>query len=183
MSERVIRQLLAEAGHAPASADMGTAAADGTEAAPALADLDSPETYIGYARADRFASPGGQARDSAKTYGAGPLRLNDWSLEGNWTIGRQSGALNSARGAITYRFHARDMHLVLGSGKPVQFRLTIDGRAPGPDAGIDVKPDGTGIVHQQRLYQLVRQKGEVHDHTVRIEFLGPGVEAFAFTFG
>lgn len=182
-SEMVIRQLLAEAGRAPKAGGMAKATARGAEAAAAIGSIGSPETYIGYARADRFVSPGGQARDAAKAYGDAPLKLNDWSLEGNWTVGKQSGTLNSAPGAIAYRFHARDLHLVLGSAKPVRFRITIDGKTPGADAGIDVRPDGTGIVHEQRLYQLVRQKGPVEDHTFRIEFLDPGVEAFAFTFG
>ena len=182
-SEMVIRQLLAEAGRAPKAGGMARATARGAEAAAALGSIDSPETYIGYGRADRFVSPGGQARDSARAYGAAPLRLNDWSLEGDWTVGRQSGKSNSAPGTIAYRFHARDLHLVLGSDRPVRFRVTIDGKAPGPDAGVDVRPDGTGVVHEQRLYQLVRQKGEVRDRTFRITFLDPGVEAFAFTFG
>ena len=118
-----------------------------------------------------------------KTYGPAPLELNDWALEGNWTIKRQSGVLNSAPGAIAYRFHSRDLHLVLAAPKPVRFRVTIDGKAPGADAGVDVKPDGTGEVTNERLYQLVRQRGEVRDRTFRIEFLDPGAEAFAFTFG
>ena len=182
-SEMVIRQLLAEAGRAPKAGGMAKATARGAEAAAALGSIGSPETYIGYARADRFVSPGGQARDSAKSYGAAPLRLNDWSLEGDWTIGRQSGKSNSVPGAIAYRFHARDLHLVLGSNRPVRFRVTIDGKAPGSDAGVDVRPDGTGVVHEQRLYQLIRQRGEVRDRTFRITFLDPEVEAFAFTFG
>jgi thiol-disulfide isomerase/thioredoxin len=182
-SEMVIRRLLAEAGHAPRSGGMARATARGAEAAAALESIRSPETYVGYARADRFVSPGGQARDSARTYGTAPLRLNDWSLEGNWTIGRQSGTLNSAPGTISYRFHARDLHLVMGSNRPVRFRVTIDGKAPGSDAGVDVRPDGTGVVREQRLYQLVRQKGDFGDRTFRITFLDPGVEAFAFTFG
>jgi cytochrome c biogenesis protein CcdA/thiol-disulfide isomerase/thioredoxin len=182
-SEMVIRQLLAEAGRAPKSARMAQGITRGAEIPAAIASIRSPETYIGYWRADRFASPGGQARDTAKRYGPAPLELNDWSLEGNWTIKRQSGVLNSAPGAIAYRFHARDLHLVLSAPKPVRFRVTIDGKAPGADAGVDVKPDGTGVVTNERLYQLVRQRGEVRDRTFRIEFLDPGAEAFAFTFG
>jgi hypothetical protein len=130
-----------------------------------------------------FVSPGGQARNSAKTYGAASLRLNDRSLEGDRTVGRQSAKTNSAPGAIAYRFHARDLHLVVGSDRPVRFRLTIDGKAPGPDVGMDVRPDGSSVVQEQRLYQLVRQKGDVRDRTLRITFLDPEVEAFAFTFG
>ena len=182
-SEMVIRQLLAEAGRAPRDVRMAKAQTRGAEAAAAIGSIRSPETYIGYWRSDRFVSPGGQSRDVAKTYAAAPLQLNDWSLEGNWTIKRQSGVLNSSTGAIAYRFHSRDLHLVLAAPKPVRFRVTIDGKPPGPDAGVDVKPDGTGVVTNERLYQLVRQKGEIRDRTFRIEFLDPGVEAFAFTFG
>ena len=182
-SEMVIRQLLAEAGRAPKAGGMARATAQGAEAAAAIGSIGSRETYVGYYRADRFVSPGGQARDVAKNYAAAPLQLNDWSLEGNWTVARQSAKLNAAPGAIAYAFHARDLHLVLGSATPVRFRVTIDGKAPGADAGVDVKPDGMGVVQGQRLYQLVRQKGDVRDRTFRIEFLDPGVEAFAFTFG
>jgi len=183
-SEKVIRQLLAEAGRAPKDGGMAQAQTIGAEAAAAKSVLKSPETYIGYGRAARLASPGGQAKDAAKDYRASNLALNDWSLEGRWIVGAQSARLQAARGAIAYRFHARDLHLVLGSGSgPVRFRVTIDGKAPGADAGIDVKPDGTGVVTTERLYQLVRQKGDVADRTFRIEFLDPGVEAFAFTFG
>ena len=183
-SEKVIRQLLAEAGRAPKDGGMAQAQTIGAEAAAAKSVLKSPETYIGYGRAARLASPGGQAKDAAKDYRASNLALNDWSLEGRWIVGAQSARLQAARGAIAYRFHARDLHLVLGSGSgPVRFRVTIDGKAPGADAGIDVKPEGTGVVTTERLYQLVRQKGEVGDRTFRIEFLDPGVEAFAFTFG
>ena len=182
-TEMWIRRLLAEAGRAPGMAGMAETRTAGAEAGAAFATLRSPETYIGYGRADRFASPGGQARDTAKAYSPAPLDLNQWTLEGNWTVGRQSARLNTAPGAIAYRFHARDLHLVLGATGPVRFRVMIDGKAPGPDAGTDVNPEGTGTVSGERLYQLVRQKGEVRDRTFRIEFLDGGVEAFAFTFG
>jgi cytochrome c biogenesis protein CcdA/thiol-disulfide isomerase/thioredoxin len=184
-SEMVIRQLLAEAGRAPKAGGMAEATAIGAEQDAAPSDLRSPETYVGYARTDRFASPGGQAKDVAKPYSAAPLALNDWSLEGQWLVGKQDATLKSASGAIAYRFHARDLHLVMGtwSGLPIRFRVTIDGKPPGADAGVDVKPDGTGTIVGQRLYQLVRQKGEVRDRTVRVEFLDPGAQAFAFTFG
>jgi len=184
-SEKVIRQLLAEAGRAPRDAGMAQASTTGAEAAAAKATLKSPETYIGYGRADRFVSPGGSAKDAAKDYRPSNIALNQWTLEGRWTVGAQSARLQSAPGAIAYRFHARDLHLVLGStsGKLVRFRVTIDGKAPGADAGVDVKPDGTGTVTGERLYQLIRQEGDVRDRTFRIAFLDPGVEAFAFTFG
>jgi len=184
MSERVIRQLLAEAGHAPAGAMTGVNAT-GTAAAAALRDIGSPETYIGYARADRFVSPGGLAHDQPKNYALAPLSLNDWALGGGWIDGRQSARSQAPAAKISFRFHARDLHLVLGSttGRAVRFRVTLDGQQPGQDAGIHVTPDGTGVVKEQRLYQLVRQKGAVRDRTFTIEFLDPGVEAFSFTFG
>jgi thiol-disulfide isomerase/thioredoxin len=183
-SERVIRQLLAEAGHAPAG-KMTKVAASGAQAAAALNEIQSPETYVGYARADRFVSPGGLLRDKPKAYASAPMSLNDWTLEGNWIDGRQSARSQTAGAKIKYRFHARDLHLVLGSasGKPVRFRVTLDGKAPSGDAGIDVSPNGTGMVKEQRLYQLVRQKGDVRDRTFTITFLDPDAEAFSFTFG
>jgi cytochrome c biogenesis protein CcdA/thiol-disulfide isomerase/thioredoxin len=184
MSERVIRQLLAEAGHAP-SGSMSNAQASGTEAAADLAQVGSPETYIGYYRSDRFASPGGLVHDQPKTYSAAPLLLNQWSFEGSWIDVRQRARSLAPGAKISFRFHARDLHLVLGSatGKPVRFRVTIDGKAPGGDAGVDTNAAGTGVVTDQRLYQLIRQKGAVTDRTFTIEFLDSGVEAFSFTFG
>jgi len=184
MSERVIRQLLAEAGHAPASG-MAETSASGAEAAAAFNEIGSPETYIGYDRAERFASPGGLLHDQPKSYAGAPLALNDWSLEGRWIDGRQNARSLAAGAKISFRFHARDLHLVLGSatGKPVRFRVTVDGNTPGGDAGVDAKADGNGVVSGQRLYQLVRQKGAVRDRTFTITFLDPGVEAFSFTFG
>jgi cytochrome c biogenesis protein CcdA/thiol-disulfide isomerase/thioredoxin len=184
MSERVIRQLLAEAGHAPAGS-MSNAQGSGTEAAADLAEVGSPETYIGYYRSDRFASPGGLLHDQAKSYAAARLELNQWSFEGPWLDARQSARSLGTGAKISFRFHARDLHLVLGSatGKPVRFRVTLDGQAPGADAGVDTDAQGSGTVTGQRLYQLVRQKGAVRDRTFTIEFLDPGVEAFSFTFG
>jgi cytochrome c biogenesis protein CcdA/thiol-disulfide isomerase/thioredoxin len=184
MSERVIRQLLAEAGHAPAGS-MSQAKGAGAEAAAAFSEIGSPETYIGYYRADRLASPGGLAHDQPKTYAPAPLSLNLWSLEGSWIDQRQSARSLAPGAKISFRFHARDLHLVMGSatGKPVRFRVTLDGRAPAGNAGTDVKPDGTGVVTGQRLYQLIRQQGAVKDRTFTIEFLDPGAEAFSFTFG
>jgi hypothetical protein len=184
MSERVIRQLLAEAGHAPAGS-MSNVDATGAQAAAARSEIQSPETYIGYGRADRFLSPGGQVRDSIKTYAGAPLKLNEWSLEGRWQVARQSALSLAPNAKISFRFHARDLHLVLGPGlhKPVRYRVTIDGTAPGANAGVDTKADGSGVVTEQRLYQLVRQSGAVEDRTFTIEFLDPGAEAFSFTFG
>ena len=185
MSERVIRQLLAEAGHAPKDAAMAEANASGTQAAAAFADVDSPETYVGYARAANFASPGGLLRDAPKTYARAPLKLNDWSLEGKWFDGKQSARSLAAGARLSFRFHARDLHLVLGpaGGKPVRYRVTLDGQPLGADAGVDARADGSGTIGEQRLYQLVRQKGAIRDRTFTIEFLDPGAEAFSFTFG
>ena len=184
MSERVIRQLLAEAGRAPAG-NMSAAQASGAAAAADFTQVRSPETYIGYYRADRFASPGGLVHDQPKIYSSGPLALNQWSFEGAWFDARQSARSLAPGAKLSFRFHARDLHLVLGSAtaKPVRFRLRIDGKAPGPDAGLDARPDGNGSVAAQRLYQLVRQKGAIADRTFTVEFLDPGVEAFSFTFG
>jgi len=185
-SERVIRQLLAEAGHPPSMRMAGATANEAAELA-ASGKVQSPETYIGYARADRFVSAGGQAKEQAKDYAIpAQLQLNQWGLGGRWSVGPQAATSLGAGGKIAFRFHARDLHLVLGpaeGGKPIRFRITIDGRAPGPDAGGDVKADGSGVVTEERLYQLVRLKGDVTDHSFTIEFLDPGVRAFSFTFG
>ncbi|HKX91019.1 MAG TPA: cytochrome c biogenesis protein DipZ [Sphingomicrobium sp.] len=185
MSERVIRQLLAEAGRAPAG-DMIAVRASGAQAPPSIKDIKSPETYIGYGRASRFVSPGGLRRDEPADYAIARLaRLNDWAFGGRWLDSRQSARSLAPGAAIAFRFHARDLHLVLGSasGKPIRFRVTLDGAAPGADAGLDIAADGRGAAREQRLYQLVRQKGAVRDRTFTIEFVDPGVEAFAFTFG
>ena len=183
-SERVIRQLLAEAGHAPSGAS-ARARGSGAQIQADVGEINSTETYIGYARADRFVSPGGIARDQLKTYSNAALSLNDWSFEGQWLDSAQRAVALAPGAKINFRFHARDLHLVLGSsnGRPIRFRVLIDGKAPGQNAGVDVKSDGTGIVTGQRLYQLIRQKGAIADRTFTIEFLDPGVEAFAFTFG
>ena len=151
------------------------------------AQPQSPETYVGYARAENFTSPGGAVKGAAHDYTAGDATvLNDWSLTGDWTIAPEQATLNAKNGSIVYRFHARDLHLVLGpatDGKPVRFRVTVDGAAPGDSHGMDTDAQGAGAVGEQRLYQLVRQAGPVTDRTFKIEFLDPGVQAFAFTFG
>ena len=189
-SEKVIQQLLAEAGHPDAekiATGLANAGANGVQAAADPDDERSPETYIGYERAENFASPGGEAESQPHTYTA-PAQptLNDWGLAGTWNVGGEYATLGAASGRIIYRFHARDLHLVLGpgsDGKPVRFRVSIDGAAPGDAHGSDVAADGSGVVTSQRLYQLVRQTGDVKDHTFSIEFLDPGVQAYAFTFG
>ncbi len=184
-SERVIQQLLAEAGKTPVH-DLVSVNATGAEAAADLGDVQSPETYVGYARGENFVSPGGVVQDESHVYKPGTPQLNQWSLAGDWTVNGESATLNDASGGIVYRFHARDLHLVLGpgpSGKPVRFKVTIDGMAPGASHGSDIDADGQGTVTSERLYQLLRQGGDIADHTFEIRFLDPGVQAYAFTFG
>jgi cytochrome c biogenesis protein CcdA/thiol-disulfide isomerase/thioredoxin len=186
-SERVIQKLLMEAGDSAVPTGLVDVKASGAEAASDKAHVESPETYIGYDRIDHFVSPGGPVQDASHVYtAAASPQLNDWSLTGNWTIGNEKALLNDKDGSIVYRFHARDLHLVLGpgeDGKPVRFTVTIDGKPPGAAHGVDVDADGNGTVTAQRLYQLVRDSGSVADHTFEIRFLDPGVQAYAFTFG
>jgi cytochrome c biogenesis protein CcdA/thiol-disulfide isomerase/thioredoxin len=185
-SERVIQQLLAETGKTGVAEDLVAVNASGAEAAPDMSNVGSPETYVGYDRAENFISPGGAVQDARHVYAAATPRLNEWALSGDWTVGKEEAILNEKGGSIVYRFHARDLHLVLGpgpDGKPTQFRVTIDGMAPGANHGTDADADGQGIVTRQRLYQLIRQSGDISDHTFEIEFLDPGVAAYAFTFG
>ncbi|MBN8976759.1 MAG: cytochrome c biogenesis protein DipZ [Rhizobiales bacterium] len=185
-SERIIQLLLSQAGHKLKTADLVNVSATGAEAAPDMNQVKSPETYLGYARAENFVSPGGAVRDMRHTYQASVDELNAWGLTGDWTIANERASLDAPGGGIVYRFHARDLHLVLGpgsDGKPVRFRVTIDGKPPGADHGMDTDADGNGTVTGERLYQLIRQKGDIADHTFAIEFLDPGVRAYAFTFG
>jgi len=191
-TERAIQLLLAEAGHSQAlQVSLGLPRQDmtlhGVQAASDERDLGSPETYVGYERAQNFSSPGGAIHDAAADYTVpATLGLNNWGLAGDWRIDAQYARLQRPSGRIVFRFHARDLHLVLGPGaasKPVHFVIRIDGAAPGDAHGGDVAPDGTGVVTEQRLYQLVRQRGPVTDHTFEIEFLDPGVHAYSFTFG
>jgi cytochrome c biogenesis protein CcdA/thiol-disulfide isomerase/thioredoxin len=185
-SEMIIQTLLREAGAQNLKTGLIEAQGQGVQQAADSDTERSPETYLGYDRAERFAS-GPAAQDQAKTY-ATPAQpaLNDWGLAGSWTIGSERALLSGPTGRITYRFHGRDLHLVLGpgpDGKPVRFRVTLDGQAPGEAHGTDITPDGSGTVTEQRLYQLIRQSGDIQDHSFSIEFLDPGVAAYAFTFG
>ncbi len=185
-SERVIQQLLAEAGRASGDTSLTKVEAAGAQMASDAKDVGSAETYVGYDRAEGFASTGGAVRNARHTYAMGALDLNTWGLAGDWTVGAEQAGLNAPGGRIAYRFHARDLHLVLGpggGGGKVRFRVTIDGKPPGADHGVDTDADGNGVVTGQRLYQLIRQKGAVHDHTFEIQFLDAGVQAYAFTFG
>jgi cytochrome c biogenesis protein CcdA/thiol-disulfide isomerase/thioredoxin len=186
-SEMVIRQLLAEAGKAAVGTSFVDTDASGIGQAPDARDAKSPETYVGFSRAERFISPSGELHDRPRQYNTpAQLELNSWGLVGNWQVGAEDAVLRSASGHIVYRFHARDLHLVLGpsaAGKPIRFRVLLDGKVPGANHGLDTDENGRGTVTEQRLYQLIRQSGDISDRTFDIEFLDPGVEAFAFTFG
>jgi cytochrome c biogenesis protein CcdA/thiol-disulfide isomerase/thioredoxin len=185
-SERVIQELLKENGAQLSSSSVVAVSGTGAEAAPGR-NVGSPETYIGYRRAEHFASNEHIAQDSRHAYTPRPrLSLNEWALGGNWKVGEESAVLQTSPGKIVFRFHARDLHLVLGTtkdGKPVRFTVKLDGTPPGDDHGADTDNNGSGTVQGHRLYQLIRQKGTVEDRTFEIEFLDPGVQAFAFTFG
>jgi thiol-disulfide isomerase/thioredoxin len=186
-SERIIQQLLSEAGSAGIGSALVSVDARGAEVAADWRSLKSPENYLGYERTENFASPGGPALAKRRVYAApAQLKLNHWALSGDWTIEKQRTALNKPNGRIAYRFHARDLHLVMGPAAPgasVRFRVLIDGQPPGAAHGFDVDERGIGTVTEQRLYQLIRQTNPVADRRFEIEFLDPGVEAFAFTFG
>ncbi len=186
-SEQWIRTLLKEANQGPIPETVTHIAANGTEAAPDSSDVQSPETYVGYARAEDFASPGGLNKDEPQLYRApASLKLNQWAFDGQWKDEDQVATSLAADTDISYRFHARDLHLVLGpatDGKAVRFRVTVDGHPPGADHGVDTDAEGYGVVTEDRLYQLIRQQGSVQDRTFRIEFLVPGVRAYSFTFG
>ncbi len=186
-SEQVIQQLLAEAGNKYVSDGLVNAQAQGETQAAGESQVKSEETYVGYERAENFASPTEQIADQPKNYVA-PKQpaLNQWGLEGNWTVHSEQAALNRASGKVIYRFHARDLHLVLGpgsDGKPVRFKVRIDGNIPGAHHGTDTDANGEGSVIEQRLYQLVRQVGDITNHTFSIEFLDPGAQVYVFTFG
>ena len=173
-SERAIQELLAEAGARGIGREVVSVSAEGVEAAADWANLRTPETYLGSARSENRVSSGAR------------LHLNEWALKGDWTVGKEAAVLNEADGQVTFRFHARDLNLVMApgaQGKPVRFRVLIDGQAPGPSHGSDVDEQGNGVVVESRMYQLIRQPGAITDRRFEIQFLDQGVEAFVFTFG
>ena len=185
-SERAIQRWLADAGRRNVDDALVSVNGQGIEAQADWSTLKSPENYVGYERTEGFAS-GDAVLNERRAYAVpAKLRLNQWALGGDWTMKRQAVASNGPNGRIVCRFHARDLHLVMGpasQGTPVRFRLRIDGQAPGGSRGIDVDAQGNGVVGDQRLYQLVRQPAPIVDRQLEIEFLDAGVEAFAFTFG
>ena len=185
-SERTIQELLRENGATDLDLSLVNNSAHGVEAPPG-GDEASPETYIGYHQAVKFSSPEKLAHDRQRVYSAPvALDLNGWGLIGSWNVNGESAVSEAPSGRIVMRFHSRDLHLVMApttDGKPVRFRVRLDGQAPGSDCGIDSMPDGTGEVREPRLYQLIRQKNSVKDRTIEIEFLDAGVHALVFTFG
>lgn len=187
-SEQWIQELLKERdGQQKLPSGTVSVAGRGAQAAPDVDDVKSPETYVGFSRAENFASPGGLKPDSPAGYTApSSLQLNQWALSGRWVDHEQIAQALTPGAKISYRFHARDLHLVLGpaaDGKPTHFRVTVDGKPLGENHGADTDVNGAGVVTEYRLYQLIRQKDAVTDHTFEIEFSEPGVQAFAFTFG
>ncbi len=182
-TERMIQALLKEAGHQVAVNDL--VKVTGTGATVAATDTPrSPETYLGFARQQNLASPEAVAEDEADHYSIPhKLKLDQWALSGNWLISADSAQLQKPGGSISYHFQGRDLHLVLGSEKPVRIKVTLDGAAPGDNHGSDIAPDGSGIIQGQRLYQLIRQGGKISNHIFKIEFLDSDAQAFAFTFG
>jgi len=187
-SEQTLRKLLTDAGQTDLPPPgMGSAKAVGVEAPPDEAHDQSPETYVGYRRAENFASPGGFLQDQLHGYSApAALKLNQWALNGSWNVDPEKAVLGAVPGKIEFRFYARDLHLVLGpssGGKPVRFRVLLDGAAPAANHGADTDSSGAGTIDRQRLYQLIRQTGDVREHVFSIEFLDSGVQAYSFTFG
>jgi thiol-disulfide isomerase/thioredoxin len=185
--ERVIQELLKENGATGLASDTTNETAVGIEAAPDWTDGRSPETYLGYRQAQNFASPEKLHKDSTQLFSA-PAKpsLNRWGLSGSWNVNAESAVLEVVPGKIVFRFHSRDLHLVLApgkDGKPARFVVRLDGAALGENCGIDTAPDGSGEIREPRLYQLIRQKGPIVDRTFEIEFLDPGVHALDFTFG
>jgi len=179
-SERFIQRLLG------IDRQFGGIEGFGVEAAADWDNLRTPETYLGYGRTEHFGSPGGAGFDQRRRYRfPDRLRLGQWALAGEWTIERERVVLHQAGGSIAYRFHARDAHLVLlpGAGRPIPFRVALDGEVPGPSAGEDIDEAGNGTIQDGRLYQLVRQQDAVRERTLQISFLDPGAEAYVFTFG
>jgi thiol-disulfide isomerase/thioredoxin len=184
--ERVIQQLLREAGSDGVTDDLISVIPEGIEAQADWGTLGSPETYVGYQQGRNFASPEGVSVDEARSYSVpDPLRLNSWALSGDWTVERRASVLGTAGGSVAFRFHARDVNLVLRSRErtPVPFRVLLDGAPPGVDRGLDVDEGGAGTLIQPRLYQLVRQQGVIADRTFELVFDDAGAEAYVFTFG
>lgn len=186
IAEEMIRKVFEENGVRSLGPALGRVAGMGVELAADWANWKSPENYVGYQKTVNFRSPGGIARNSRRTYTAPrDLDLNEWGLAGDWMVVPEGAILDATGGRIIYRFHSRDLNLVMGprAARDIRFRVRLDGEAPGAAHGLDVDERGAGTAKDQRLYQLIRQPQPIEDRTVEIEFLDPGVEAFSFTFG
>jgi thiol-disulfide isomerase/thioredoxin len=186
-SERMVQQLLTEAGSRDVTGGLSSVEGRGLEAAADWPDLRSPENYLGYERTERFASPGDIAPRRRRTYALpAELRQNEWALQGDWTIDKDRISPNQPNARLAYCFHGRDLHLVMGppsGSRPVRFRVLLDGNPPNGARGLDVDSQGKGVASEQRLYQLIRQPKPVVDRVMQVEFLDPGIELFSFTFG
>jgi hypothetical protein len=185
--ERAIQELLKENGATGLASGTTSVSGAGIEAAPDWTDSRSPETYVGSRQAENFASPEKLRKDSVQVFSA-PAKpsLNQWGLNGSWNVNAESAVLQAVPGKVVFRFHSRDLHVVLApakDAKPIRFVVRLDGAAPGENSGGDIAPDGTGQIQAPRLYQLIRQKGRIVDRTFEIEFLDPGVQVLDFTFG
>jgi hypothetical protein len=186
-AERAVQALLRDAGRDGVPDDLVSVEPVGFEVQADWSTLESPETYLGYRQAQNFTSADGAEFDEPFRFSV-PERLgrNQWGLSGEWTVGSGASVLNSDEGRLAFRFHARDVHLVMGppsKGASVPFRVLVDGEAPGDAHGDDVDAQGNGTLSQQRLHQLVRQPGKIEDRTFEIAFEAPGAEAYCFTFG
>lgn len=185
-SERILQRLLGEAGRGVRDQQLVTVEPRGVEKDADWKNLRSPETYLGYSRAENFVSPGAEFDEPHEYVIPETLELNQWALAGDWTLKRDLASLNEPGGKLTYRFHARDLHLVMSPGKrgaAVRFRVLVDGQPPGAAHGVDVDAGGHGTVSEPRMYQLIRQPAPVEERQFEIEFLDAGVDVFVFTFG
>jgi thiol-disulfide isomerase/thioredoxin len=184
-TERAIQRLLSDSGRTTDN-QLVKVSPRGLEVAADFGTLRSPESYLGYAQAEAFASADGALRDAPYSYSVPRLALNDWGLAGNWTVKGRAVMLNEPNGRIAYRFHARDVNLIMGvppGSNPVRFTVKVDGQPPGDAHGTDIDAQGNGTAARQRTYQLVREQARITDREFEIQFAGPGVEAFCFTFG
>ncbi len=186
-ADRIIQKLIEEAGQRDLDAKPTVVDAKGFEKAADWKNLRSGENYVGLRRTENFASPGGIKPGVSQSY-AVPARLglNAWALSGTWTISNDRAVVGAPEGRIAYRFHARDLHLVMAPemrGREIRFRVLLDGKPPGASHGLDVDEGGVGTLREQRMYQLIRQPGPIADRLFEIEFLDPGAAAFSFTFG
>jgi thiol-disulfide isomerase/thioredoxin len=183
--EMMIQMLLREADREGVPEELVSVADEGFEAQADWQTLGSPETYLGYEQGRNFVSTNTAEFDEPQDFGVPDLDLNQWALSGNWTLGPGNSVTNESDGRLVFRFHARDVNLVMGppASGPVQYRVLVDGEPPGDAHGLDIDEDGNGTLDRPRLHQLIRERGSITDRTFEITFLAPGAEAYCFTFG